>query len=446
VANERPAETRRDLGDLLQENREGLLTCVHCGLCLPSCPTYRVLGNENDSPRGRLYLMRGVMENRIKPGDVFTSHIDLCLGCRACETVCPSGVPYGQLLEAARAEVAVIQETQRSGTALITKLVLNQIFSRPRLLQMMMARARWLRDSGIARMALDAKLVSGRLRLALALLLSSGDRAKGLESIARDGRRVEPSAVRSQGSPRVALLKGCVMEGLFGPTNRATERVLERNGCEIVACDNQVCCGALHAHAGQLEMARQLARRNIDSFDQQKPDRIIVNAAGCGAAMKEYGHLLRGDAVYKDRAREFGKRVRDACEYLIEIGIAPPSGRINASVTYDAPCHLMHAQRVIQAPLDVLRAIPGIELVPLKGCESCCGGAGIYNLLHPEISSAILSEKLANIRATGAEMVATSNPGCLMQIGAGLILSGIPATAVQPVDLLDAAYSGGDRF
>jgi glycolate oxidase iron-sulfur subunit len=385
--------------------------------------------------------MRGVLENRIEAGRAFVSHIDLCLGCRACETVCPSGVPYGQILEAARAEVAGIQQARGSGAALVTRLILNQVFSRPGVLELLMRGARWLRDSGIAVMALDAGLVSGRLKLALALLLSTRAQSAVAQAV-RAGGRAEASTGEPSKSARVALLRGCVMEGLFAPTNRATERVLERNGCEIVSCPDQVCCGALHSHAGEIEMARRLARRNIDCFDRQKPDRIIVNAAGCGAAMKEYGHLLKDDLQYRDRAREFSDRVRDVCEHLAEIGIAPPEGRIEARVTYDAPCHLMHAQRIIQAPLEVLRAIPGIKLVPLRGYESCCGGAGIYNLLHPELSTGILADKLANIAATGAELVATSNPGCLMQIGAGLMLNDMFVAPVQPIDLLDAAYSG----
>jgi glycolate oxidase iron-sulfur subunit len=382
------------------------------------------------------------MENRVAPGPAFTSHIDLCLGCRACETVCPSGVPYGQVLEAARSEVAAIHEKQKSAMALITRIVLNQLFSRPRLLRLFMRAARWVRDSGIAVMALEADLVSGRLRLALALLWSTRPHWPETVPSVDKVQSAEPKASQYAKARRVALLSGCVMEGLFQATNRATERVLERNGCEILQCVDQVCCGALHAHAGQLEMARRLARKNIDVFDELKPDRIIVNAAGCGAAMKEYGHLLKDDPEYRDRARDFGKRVRDACEYLVEIGIVPPAGRLKAQVTFDAPCHLMHAQRVTRAPLDVLRSIPGIELVPLKGSENCCGGAGIYNLLHPDLSSEILSDKLQNIAATGATLVATSNPGCLMQIGAGLILNGMAASVVQPIDLLDAAYSG----
>ena len=439
VGNREMTATARELATLLQDNRDGLLTCVHCGLCLPSCPTYRALGNENDSPRGRLYLMRGVMEKRIEPGRAFVSHIDLCLGCRACETVCPSGVPYGQILEAARAEVAAVEETRRSREALLTAFVLNRVFTKPALLRALTALARWLRDSGVARMALDAGLVTGRLKLALALLVAT----RAQDPVAPEARttlRAEP-AVGERRAGRVALLRGCVMEGLFRPTNRATERVLQVNGSEIISCPDQVCCGALHAHAGQIEMARRLARRNIDCFEEQNPDRVIVNAAGCGAAMKEYAHLLKDDPIYKDRAVEFSKRVRDVCEYLVEIGIAPPRGRIDARVAYDAPCHLIHAQRIVQAPFDVLRAIPGIEIVALKGFESCCGGAGIYNLLHPDLSAVILSDKLANIGASGAELVATSNPGCLMQIGAGLILNGSTCAAVHPIDLLDAAYS-----
>jgi glycolate oxidase iron-sulfur subunit len=237
----------------------------------------------------------------------------------------------------------------------------------------------------------------------------------------------------------VALLKGCVMEGLFRETNRSTERVLANNGCELVAADAQMCCGALHAHAGQLDTARRLARTNIAAFLKSGADRIIVNAAGCGAAMKEYAELLADDPI-ADQAREFSARVRDVSEFLVETGIRPPTGRIDRQVAYDAPCHLIHAQRIANAPIDVLRAIPGVKLVPLKGFESCCGGAGIYNLQHPELSKEILDEKIARIRESGADTVASANPGCIMQIGAGALLNGLDITVVHPIDLLDASY------
>jgi glycolate oxidase iron-sulfur subunit len=436
-------DNQSGLASLLEANNDKLLTCVHCGLCLPSCPTYRQLGNENDSPRGRIYLMRGVVEGRMSVGDSFISHIDLCLGCRACETACPSSVPYGHLLEAARAEVSEAKSRRKSVTEYALRFVLNQIFTRPSLLRLGMAVARWLRDSGLARLAFETKLVGGRLRLALALLLSTRSSLAGARArdAAIDGKEASPPK-----SPvRVATLRGCVMEGLFGETNRATERVLSRNGCELVKADGQMCCGALHVHAGQLESAKRLARRNVEAFLDSGCDQIIVNAAGCGAAMKEYEMLLSDDARFVERAREFSAKVRDVSEFLVEIGIAQPGHPVNRRVAYDAPCHLMHAQRITQAPIDVLLAIPGLKLAPLKGFESCCGGAGIYNLQHPELSADILQDKIENIRESGADTVATANPGCIMQIGAGALLGDLKVDVIHPVELLDAAYSGKER-
>ena len=425
--------SRGALASLLEANTDKLLTCVHCGLCLPACPTYRQLGNENDSPRGRIYLMRGVVEGKIGLGEAFITHIDLCLGCRGCETVCPSGVPYGHLLEAARAEVAKEKAARGSWSESLQRFVLNEVFTRPWLLRASLALARWFRDSGLARAVFNVNLLRGRARFALALLLAS-------RSALAKSRRKTPSNRSADAAMRVALLKGCVMEGLFRETNRATERVLARNGCELVDADGQMCCGALHAHSGQLDVAKQLARRNIAAFLESGADRIIVNAAGCGAAMKEYGSLLADDSLFADRAREFSGIVRDASEFLIEAGIRLPSGQIERRVAYDAPCHLIHAQRISQAPIDVLQAIPGIALVPLRGSETCCGGAGIYNLQHPELSADILSDKIANIKESGADTIASANPGCIMQIGAGVLLNGLDVDVVHPIALLDASY------
>ena len=426
-------ETRGNLALLLEENTEKLLTCVHCGLCLPACPTYRQLGNENDSPRGRIYLMRGVAEGKIGLGEAFISHIDLCLGCRGCETVCPSGVPYGHLLEAARADVATEKSKRGSSPEALLRFVLNNVFTRPWLLRVSLALARWSRDSGLARAAFETNLFRGRIRFALALLLAS-------RSPIRRPRRKDPARRSPDGATRVAVLNGCVMEGLFRETNRATERVLARNGFELIDADGQMCCGALHAHAGQLEVARRLARINIAAFLESNADRIVVNAAGCGAAMKEYAALLAHDPVFAERAREFSARVRDISEVLIESGIQQPAGRNERRVAYDAPCHLMHAQRITQAPIDVLRAIPGITLVPLQGFESCCGGAGVYNLQHPELSADILGDKIARIKESGADTVASANPGCIMQIGAGVLLNRLKVDVVHLIELLDAAY------
>lgn len=426
-------ETHRTLASLLDANTDRLLTCVHCGLCLPACPTYRQLGNENDSPRGRLYLMRGVVEGKVELGEAFISHIDLCLGCRGCETVCPSGVPYGHLLEAARADIAKEKSARGSSSETLQRFVLNQVFTRPWLLRAGLTLARWFRDSGLARAAFSANLVRGRVRFALALLLASRSRLKRKH-------RSTPATSNDNAATRVALLRGCVMEGLFSRTNRATERVLARHGCELVGANGQTCCGALHAHAGQIDVARQLARMNIAAFLESGADRMIVNAAGCGAAMKEYAGLLADDPLFTDRAREFSSKVRDVSEFLVEAGIRRPAGHIERRVAYDAPCHLIHAQRITQAPLEVLRAIPGVTLVPLRGFESCCGGAGIYNLQHPELSNDILSDKIASIKESGADTVASANPGCIMQIGAGLLLNGLNVDVVHPIELLDAAY------
>jgi glycolate oxidase iron-sulfur subunit len=420
------------LASLLEANTDKLLTCVHCGLCLPACPTYRQLGNENDSPRGRVYLMRGVAEGKLDVGDAFISHIDLCLGCRACEPVCPSGVPYGHLLEAARFEVSQAKFTRRQRSESVLRFVLNKVFTRPRLLAIFFTLARWFRDSGLARVMFNASLVRGRLRFAVALLLAS-------RSALSKGRSPHSQPL-SRTSERVAILRGCVMEGLFRETNRATERVLVRNGCELLKAEGQMCCGALHAHAGQLDTATLLARKNIDAFLESGADRIIVNAAGCGAAMKEYGALLAEDPLYADRAREFSSKVRDVSEFLIERGISQPTKPVERRVAYDAPCHLIHAQRIAQTPIDLLGFIPGLTLMKLRGYESCCGGAGIYNLQHPDLSDAILRDKIASIRESNAEMVATANPGCIMQIGAGILINGLNVKVVHPIELLDSAY------
>ena len=428
-------ENSGTLASLLAANTDKLLTCVHCGLCLPACPTYRILGDENDSPRGRIYLMRGVVEGRVDLGDAFISHIDLCLGCRGCESVCPSGVPYGHLLEAARLEVAKEKAARGSWSEVVLGFVLNKVFSRPWLLGGALALARGFRDSGLARAVLRTNLLGGRLRFALALLLAS---RSPLTTVSAH-RRVHTSS--SSGARRIALLRGCVMEGLFRETNRATERVLARNDCQVLSADGQVCCGALHAHAGQLEVARELARKNIEAFLESGADRIIVNAAGCGAAMKEYAVLLADDPLFANRAKEFSIKVRDVSEFLIETGVRPPEISIKRRVAYDAPCHLIHAQRIAQAPLDLLRTIPGLTIVPFRGFESCCGGAGIYNLQHRELSADILDDKIASIIESGADTVVTSNPGCIMQLGAGVLLSGLRVDVVHPIELLDAAYN-----
>ncbi|MEW6128547.1 MAG: heterodisulfide reductase-related iron-sulfur binding cluster [Acidobacteriota bacterium] len=435
------------LHSLLESNNDKLLTCVHCGLCLPSCPTYRVLGNENDSPRGRVYLMRARVEDKLPLGETFAKHIDLCLGCRACETACPSGVPYGHLLEAARAEIVEAHQESDAKTAPVARFVLRQIFMRPQLLKLAMKLTRWFRDSGLAELALQANLASGQLQFALAVLLASRSPfAKRQAKSTRDDLTKDsinkslPENSPTSTATRVGVLRGCVMEGLFTETNRATERVLQRNRCAIVEADGQMCCGALHAHAGYMDEAKQLARKNIEVFLQSGCEAIVVNSAGCGAAMKEYKDWFEHDMEFAERAREFSAKVKDVSEFLIEQGVDIPDASLNLRVTYDAPCHLMHAQKIVSPPVDLLKMIPGLRFRTLSGAENCCGGAGIYNLQHPELSSEILSTKLDNIKATGAEIVATANPGCIMQIGAGARMTHLNVAVAHPIELLDAAY------
>ena len=399
----------------------GIDACVHCGFCLQSCPTYLTLADENDSPRGRIVLMRALVEGTLPVNDPdVRTHIDRCLGCRACETVCPSGVPYGQMLEATRATV-----TTEERNAPIARAILFA-FARPFLLSLAMIGGRVTRALRIS--ALLSRL-PGRFGFAMAMLEST--RAPLRRS------RYTPRGDGSRGT--ATLLTGCVMEGLFTETNRATERTLAANDYAMVNTAGQGCCGALHAHAGDLETARRLARRNIGAFEASGAEYVVVNAAGCGAMMKEYEHLLERDPAWRDRAAKFSTTVRDVSELLAEAG--PRSGApVERTVTYDAPCHLLHAQRIASPPLRVLGAVPGLALVPLEGSEHCCGSAGIYNLIEPDVSTTVLAPKLANIADTHASLVATGNPGCLMQIGGGLRQARSAVRVVHPVDLLDASY------
>jgi glycolate oxidase iron-sulfur subunit len=409
-------------GTPLADALPGINACVHCGFCLQACPTYLNLEDENDSPRGRIFLMRSLLEGTVEPDDPSVQqHIDQCLGCRACEPVCPSGVPYGQLLEATR---ATLKESRP--IPFLARLILF-VFAREWLLRPAMFFSRLLAATPIPTLLSG---IDGRFGFAMAMLAATG------RSIER--ARYEPVSRGERGT--VALLRGCVMDGLFSATNRATARVLQVNDYAVVRARGQKCCGALHAHAGDLETARALARSNIAAFERSGAAYIAANAAGCGAIMKEYGHLLKDDPEWHERAEQLSKRVRDVSELLAAAG-PREGGPLPIRVTYDAPCHLQHAQRIVEQPLSVLAAIPELELVPLHDSDQCCGSAGIYNLIEPETSDAVLDPKLANIRATKAPWVTTGNPGCLMQIGAGLIRSEIPARSIHPVDLLDASYA-----
>lgn len=447
----------------LARSGSGLDLCVHCGFCLQACPTYLALDNENDSPRGRLVLMRGLLDGDVSlDDDAVALHLDQCLDCRGCESACPSGVPYGHLLEATRATLA----TRRPHPW------------RARLVLAVFASSAWRAVAlGMARLLRDLRLSALLRRLPGAVGFSFGmleatrrsplpvapardqhrpspldlppDGAGAATSARRGGSTppptVDASAQRPSDGLAFAILEGCVMKTLFAATNRATTRVLHRRGYRERDAAGQRCCGALHAHAGDGQTARQLARANIDAFERSGADYVVVNAAGCGAMMKEYAHLLSNDPEWGPRAERLAAKVRDVTELLAFGRRGPSTGALPIRLAYDAPCHLHHAQRVTTAPLDALSRVRGLTLVPLRDADQCCGSAGIYNLLQPEISRAVLAPKLAAIAASGAEWIATGNPGCLMQIGAGLRQVGSAVRVVHPVDVIDAVESGDDR-
>ena len=448
------SEQLTQLAATLAAEERKLLACVHCGLCLEACPTYVHTGDENDSPRGRIYLMRAVEEGRLDLNSTaFTRHIDRCLGCRACESACPAGVEYGQLLEAARNDIGLAGKP-RGWTSRLLRLALRHVWLQRHRLRFAFRLARLVRDAGLPRLLLRTQtaraLMPVRVGFALALLDSSS--ASRSEAVTPSGGASEgrgPSAtpdeasgarVRMEGAERALLFTGCVTEGLFARVNRATGRVLGANGCTTETPRGQVCCGALHAHAGDLEGARRLARRNVEAFSDAAGAPVVTNAGGCGAMLASYGHLLEHDEEYAGRARELSARVRDVSQQLEATGIREGASVGDAPTTYDASCHLLHGQRAHTSPLRVLAAIPGLCLVPLEGSDVCCGGAGVYNLVEPELSERVLSEKLARVRESGAHIVATGNPGCHMQLGAGARLRGMPLRVCHPVELLDESY------
>lgn len=440
-------QTSTQLAGALAAEENKLLACIHCGLCLEACPTYVHTGDENDSPRGRIYLMRAVEEQRLSvESPAFARHINRCLGCRACESACPAGVEYGQLLEAARADLHTREGARRGGFSnRLLHFALRHIWLYPARLRFAFAFSRVLRDAGIIRLLLRIKLprlVSSRLEFALALLHSSAPYNFG----AATESSLAPTSAAENDKPapeklRALVFKGCVMDGLFARVNAATVRVLAANNCETRAPASQVCCGALHAHAGDLEGARTLARRNIEAFEDSRGAHIITNAGGCGAMLVSYAHLLADDPEFAARARTFSERVRDVGQELELTGLRRGASLDDATLTtYDASCHLIHGQRAGEASLRMLRAIPALEFAPLTESETCCGGAGVYNLLEAELSARVLQEKLAHLQASGAALVATGNPGCHMQIGAGAYLAGLPIRACHPVELLDESY------
>jgi glycolate oxidase iron-sulfur subunit len=407
--------------------------CVHCGLCLNACPTYRVLGVEMDSPRGRIYQMAQVAAGApISPS--YIEHIELCLACRGCESACPSGVQYGRLVEAARAEIE--NTVERSFPARIARrFVFGHLLESPATMTVLGTLLYLYQSSGLQR------LIRGMGFLKL---------LGGLGDVEQLAPPAEPPFFFSQIGKtfpaegerryRVALMAGCIANVSFARLNEATVRVLQKNGCEVAVPAGQSCCGALHLHAGIRGQARKLARRNIDALADGRFDAIITNAAGCGSTLKEYGELLEGDADYAARAREFAGRMQDVTEFLASIELNRDMGALPLTVTYQDSCHLAHGQRIRKAPRQLLEAVPGLIFHEMPLADVCCGSAGIYNVIENQMAMQILERKMAGVNSTDAQVVATANPGCILQLRAGARLHGSGQRVAHVVELLDEAY------
>ena len=411
--------------------------CMHCGLCLPTCPTYDATKLERNSPRGRIALMRAIADGRLEPTRTFADEMYFCLGCLACMTACPAGVNYAELFEHARAEAEESGVLRAPKRTFIRWLTVGWLFMDLSRLRFVGALIRLYQRLGLQRLL----RASGALKLL-------PRRLQELEAMTpviqpKFSAALIPSVMPAAGPKkyRVALLTGCAQDLMFSDVNRDTAEVLARNGCEVVTPRGQHCCGSLHAHNGELELARQLARRSIDQFPPAQFDAIISNAAGCGSHLKHYARLLADDPVYRKSAELWDAKLKDIHEWLAHIGLTPPGPGVSAqSVTYHEACHLCHGQKITAQPRQLLRAIPGLTLTELPESAWCCGSAGIYNLIQPEMANQLLERKLKHIFLTKAAVVATGNPGCLAQIANGVRRENIPVRLVHPITLLAEAY------
>ena len=429
-----------DLAGVEKPSDDIINTCVRCGLCLQSCPTYTELGREPSSPRGRIALIRGVAEGRLAvdtPG--FLHQMDECLGCLACQAVCPSGVQYGHLLEAGKAQAKAVKPKSPVATG-IEWVVFNALFVNMTLFRLF-GRSMWLYQ----------KLGVQALVRKLGILKVMGlDESEKLLPVINDkfmsaqGQRFAPVISSNGHTPprlkRVALLTGCAQSVAFAHVHEATINTLQVNGCEVVLPVNQQCCGALHQHGGDFEQAREMARQNIDALEAAHPDYVVVNAAGCSHHLKEYAHMLKDDPVYAAKAEHFVAKARDITELLAELGPVAPTTPLPWRVTYQEPCHLAHGQKVVSQPRVVLASIPELQLVEMKDSAMCCGSAGTYNIMQPEMAGKLLENKLNNAADTGAHVIASANTGCMIQMQAGLQERGDPTKLMHVVEILDAAY------
>ncbi len=415
--------------------RDKIDDCVHCGFCLPHCPTYQSWGEEMDSPRGRIDLMRGLRDGQIALSDTTVGHFDKCLGCMACVTACPSGVKYDQLIEETRAKIE--RERPRRGFDRLYRGAIFSLFPYPRRLRvvavLLLAYAWTLR--GIVRRLGILRLLPRRLAALEAL-----QPPLRLRTIA--SRLPERAAARGERRGTVALVAGCVQRVFFPGVNEATLRVLAAEGCDVLVPRRQGCCGALSMHAGREHESLGFARALIERFEREPVDAIVVNAAGCGSHLKDYGRLFAGDPSLAARARAFSSKVRDINEYVAELAPRAVRHPLRMTVAYHDACHLAHAQRIRAQPRSLLAGIPELELREIPDGEQCCGSAGIYNLVEPESAGEIGQRKVDNVLAAGAELLASANPGCTLQIGKIARARGVELVAAHPIEILDASLRG----
>ena len=415
---------------------EDLYRCVHCGLCLSSCPTYTELNLETESPRGRIALMKAVKEGRLGISQRVASHWEMCLQCRACEAVCPSGVPFGRLMERTRAQV--LRHRKESWRLRLVKAVfLRGALPYPTRLRLAASIFRIYQRAGF-------QALLRRSRLLNLLPGNLVELEAGLPSFSKTIFGPTHLTFPARGKARmvVGLLSGCLMPLVQGPTMRAAVRVLNRNGCDVAVPVGQGCCGALNLHSGDKDIGRRMARRNIDVFLNAGVEKVVVASAGCGSTMKEYRELLKDDFQYMEKAERFSSMTVDVTEFLASLPLDRPEGKVEKRVTYQDSCHLAHAQGITKAPREILNAIPGVDLVEMESASRCCGAAGIYSITQREMSRQLLEGKMESIAATGADTVVTANPGCIIQLETGLRLAGIPGRVCHVVDILDESYQG----
>ncbi|MFJ9500603.1 (Fe-S)-binding protein [Brevibacillus centrosporus] len=413
-----------------------LSNCMRCGFCQPACPTFRETGYEAASPRGRIALMKAVADGVMQPDQDFVDQMNLCLGCRACEPVCPAGVPYGQLIEQTREAIEEVQE-HPTWVKAVRKVAFKHLFPRQDRMYRLGSMLRFYQKSGVQK-AVRKLGVMRILPKQLGEMEAIMPEASGTGLKKRFGTTVIPAA--GERKRRVGMFHGCIMDVLFNETNVNTVRLLTEAGCEVVIAEGQVCCGALHAHSGEREEARGLARKNIAAFRQADVDVIVSNAGGCGAMLQEYDHLLANDPQWHDDAKWFAERVKDISELLVEL-VAPETWDAlpqSKRITYQSSCHLRNGMKVTKEPVHLLQSIPGATYVQMREGDRCCGSAGIYNLVQPEMAGNLLNEKMQHVAATQADILVTSNPGCLLQMKAGIKRAGLEGQmeAVHLVDLL----------